>query len=139
VERRLYYNKKGVNNMVDSVIENALSVLRAHPKQFRVLEALPYLDKYADDDGEDKFIGVVVDVETTGLEEDAKVIELGLVSFEFASSGKIYRVLEAHSFYNDPGFAIPPEVVKITGITDADVENQRIDTERVAEILRKTD
>ncbi|MSP93019.1 MAG: 3'-5' exonuclease [Myxococcales bacterium] len=62
----------------------------------------------------------VLDTETTGLESARgdRVIELAVVLFE----GGV--VTERWSTLLDPGRRVPPEVVKITGITDADVAGQ---------------
>lgn len=72
--------------------------------------------------------GLIVDVETTGLDTAAdRIIELGLVPFEFDSAGQVYAVDPKREWFEDPGIPIPAEAVEITGITDAMVRGQRID------------
>jgi DNA polymerase-3 subunit epsilon len=72
--------------------------------------------------------GLVVDVETTGLDHatDA-IIELALLPFDFGADGTVYTVHEPASWFEDPGRAIPADTVALTGITDEMVRGQRID------------
>jgi DNA polymerase-3 subunit epsilon len=76
--------------------------------------------------------GLVVDVESTGLDTvNDRIIELGLVAFEFDSAGMVYAVDDKREWFEDPGIPIPAEAVEITGITDAMVRGQRIDDDAV--------
>jgi DNA polymerase-3 subunit epsilon len=50
-----------------------------------------------------------------------------MVRFEFASDGRIFRLLEDFDQFNDPGEPIPPQIVALTGITDEMVRGQRIE------------
>lgn len=81
--------------------------------------------------------GVVVDVETTGLDPVRdKIIEFCGVPFEFErESGRILAVREAVSYLEDPGRPIPAEVTKLTGITDTMVAGKRIDEAAVGTLL----
>lgn len=72
--------------------------------------------------------GLIVDVETTGLDTtNDRIIELGLVAFEFDAGGMVYAVDPKREWFEDPGIPIPAEAVEITGITDEMVRGQRID------------
>ena len=84
---------------------------------------------------------LVVDVETTGLSYDNdKVIQLALRPAVFDSeTGKLTRVLNSRIFYNDPGFDVPAEITKLTGVTNEDVEGKNIDWNWVAKIMSKVD
>lgn len=55
---------------------------------------------------------VVIDFETTGVDEDAKAVEIGVVRFD---GGK---VTEKYGTFINPGIPIPAEVTAIHGITD---------------------
>jgi DNA polymerase III subunit epsilon len=82
--------------------------------------------------------GLIVDVETTGLDTTTdRIIELGMVPFEFDSAGRIFGVEPALNWFEDPGFPIPEEAVAITGITDDMVRGQRIDEEAVRRELSR--
>jgi DNA polymerase-3 subunit epsilon len=101
--------------------------------EYRVLRRFVPREAYGEAAGESVGHGVVLDVETTGLscETDA-VIELALLPFTFSRrSGRVLAAGEPESFLEDPGRPIPPEVVALTGITDAMVAGQRLDEARV--------
>lgn len=57
----------------------------------------------------------VLDTETTGLERDARVTEIAVVIVELPSG----RIVRRSAQLVDPGCPIPPQVVRLTGITDA--------------------
>ncbi|MEP6781584.1 MAG: 3'-5' exonuclease, partial [Gemmatimonadaceae bacterium] len=79
---------------------------------------------------------LLVDVETTGLSyaNDA-IIELGVVLFTYnADNGQILQVLATESWFDDPERAIPEAIVKLTGITDADVSGQHVNEHRLREL-----
>lgn len=82
--------------------------------------------------------GLVVDVETTGLDTASdRIIELGLVPFEFDGAGRVYAVDTKREWFEDPGIPIPPEASLITGITDDMVRGQRIDDAAVQEEMAR--
>ncbi len=84
--------------------------------------------------------GLYVDVETTGLNaQNDAIIELGYVAFEFDREGRIYRLLEVASHFDDPGRPIPPEITRLTGIRDADVRGQKIPDAHVLEHIERAD
>lgn len=67
----------------------------------------------------------VVDVETTGLDlETDAMIQFAMRRFRYDADGVITRIGASHSFYEDPGRPIPPEITRLTGITDDDVAGQ---------------
>ncbi len=73
-------------------------------------------------DDRDASVCAVVDVETTGLDlgSDA-IIQFAMRRFRFDGDGVITRIGACHGFLEDPGRPIPPEISRLTGITDADV------------------
>jgi len=110
--------------------------LLADSGDYRVTSRLGSLAGYHPPDNIPKLVAAVVDVETTGTNPDNdKIIELGICLFEYdRHSGRIYKVLGAWEWFEDPGLSIPPEVTKITGITDAMVTGQRIDDAAVNDL-----
>jgi len=103
---------------------------------YRVIKRFVPVDRYHPADDLKPKIGIYLDVETTGMDaESDKIIELAMVPFEFLSSGKIYRVLPAYTSFQYPGIPIPPEITKITGITDEMVTGSSIDLDQVAALL----
>lgn len=85
--------------------------------------------------------GAVVDVETTGLDrKNDLVIELGLRRFEFEpTTGDIVRIGESLTGLQDPGRPLSPEITRLTGLTDADLQGQSIDWKKVDQLLADVD
>jgi len=103
---------------------------------YKVIRRLKPVDRYHDDTGAAKQIGLYIDTEATGLNLDTeKVIELAMVPFEYDAEGRIYRILPAYNAFQDPGIPIPAFITRLTGITDEMVAGQAIDLEQVAQLL----
>jgi DNA polymerase-3 subunit epsilon len=82
------------------------------------------------------FVGIAVDVETTGLlHSDDRIIELALRRFRYDRNGVITNIDIPYSWLEDPGRAIPPEISRLTGLTDADLEGQSIDDHEAVRLL----
>lgn len=82
------------------------------------------------------FIGIVIDLETTGLLHDAdRIIELALRRFRYDRNGVITNIDIPYSWLEDPGKPIPPEITRLTGLTDNDVKGQFIDDQDAARLL----
>lgn len=72
-------------------------------------------------------LALLFDWETTGLtlhpdadrNKQPRAIEFGGILVELAPG---CRIVEEASILIDPGVSLPPEIVKITGLTDADLE-----------------
>lgn len=95
---------------------------------YRVLRKLAPRTPVAIEPGTPTRHGLFVDVETTGLNaETDEIIEIAIVPFTYALDGRIIGVGEPFQSFRDPGRPIPPEVVALTGITDAMVTDQTID------------
>ena len=70
----------------------------------------------------------ILDTETTGTNQEIdRVIELGIVIAEYCpDTGQVYKVLETYNELEDPGMPIPPESIKVHGITDEMVAGKKI-------------
>lgn len=81
--------------------------------------------------------GIVLDTETTGLNwQEDSIIEIGLRQFLFhRQTGEILGLRKAYSSFQDPGRAIPPEIVELTGITDEMVAGKDIEWPVVEALL----
>lgn len=87
-----------------------------------------------------KRIGVFLDVESTGLSySNNKLIELGMVKFEYTEDGRIFRLLDEFNGYQDPKVSIPEHITKLTGITNDMVAGQHIDERKVTDYLHEID
>ena len=85
-------------------------------------------------------IGVFLDIEATGLlYTNDKLIELGIVKFEYTEDGRIFNLLEEFSGYQDPNIPIPAHITKLTGISDDMVKGHSIDESAVSEYLKDVD
>jgi DNA polymerase III epsilon subunit-like protein len=77
-------------------------------------------------------LGVIVDLETTGLDfAKAEVIELGMTKFCYSARDEITLLAETFQSFNQPSRPIPAEVTQLTGITDDMVQGHRIDAAAV--------
>ncbi|WP_296465729.1 3'-5' exonuclease [Rhodoferax sp.] len=120
--------------------EAMAQALEAHP-DYRVQRRLvPRLDWPGTAQGAVQRI-LVLDTETTGLDQAReKIIELALLRVDVdTATGLPVGPVQVYDGLEDPRKPIPAEVVKITGITDADVQGQALDEARVAELLQGVD
>jgi DNA polymerase-3 subunit epsilon len=87
------------------------------------------------------FIGAALDTETTGLSnEKDHIIEVAVQLFRFEMpGGRIIQNLESYEGLQDPGFAVSMETTSLTGISPSMLVDQKIDWERVDELLSKAD
>lgn len=116
-------------------LERAAAALEASGN-YRVLRRLKPREQFCVDDGCVKRIGIVLDCETTGLDPARdEIIEIGMVKFEFASDGRIFRVLDIFDRLRQPSGPIPREITELTGITDVMVAGQTIDPADVAAFI----
>lgn len=127
--------------MSNTQLEKLAREFEAH-EDYRIVRRYSRVDRYNEPDptlakNDGLKLGVFLDVETTGLDPATEqVIELALVPFEFASDGRIFKVLEEYDGLRDPGRPIPPEITRLTGITDAMVAGKKIDEAKVSEIVQ---
>lgn len=92
---------------------------------------------YSDSPPSGKLVkAIVLDTETTGTDNKDRIIELGMVVFEYCpKSGQAYRVLETFNELEDPGIPIPPESTKVHGITDDMVRGKKINDDAVRALI----
>jgi DNA polymerase III subunit epsilon len=85
---------------------------------YRILRRVPTVAHYAEPpDGIELRRGLIVDVETTGLDPaQDKIIELALLPFDFSSDGGLYAVHEGYTGFEDPGRPVPETVTRLIGI-----------------------
>lgn len=80
------------------------------------VETAPITHADTNDGVEDDY--VAIDIETTGLDRSARIIELGAVRIRHG------RKVASYSQLVNPQIPIPAKVTQITGITDRDVRHQ---------------
>src|SRR5512132_3121039 len=98
-----------------------------------ILRRVPVLSHYADDDpAAIKRLGLIVDIETTGLDPAKdKIIELACLPFHFSSDGVLYDVLSGYAGFEDPSRPLHEEVVQLTGIAEDQLRGQQLDEQAV--------
>jgi DNA polymerase III subunit epsilon len=99
---------------------------------YRVIRRLKQRDLFCVDDGTQKRVGIIVDVETTGLDPSRdEIIELAMLKFEYGFDGTIFRILDQFARLREPTVPIPIEITKLTGITGDMVAGKVITPEQV--------
>lgn len=104
---------------------------------YRVLRRLQYRRHLREHDGSPTRIGILLDLETTGLNPASdEIIEMAMVPFVYSTaSGHIFEVMEPFQRFRQPSSTIPPEITQLTGITDEMVAGQSIDPAEVAAFI----
>lgn len=117
--------------------------IKNHPSDFKLLERVPITRdevqellpiKLADPiEGERLWAVVFLDTETTGTNHyNDKVIELGMVRCTFSfTRRRILSIDRIYDGYEDPKRPIPPEITKLTGISDDMVRGKKFDEETI--------
>lgn len=83
---------------------------------------------------------VLVDTETTGTDPlTDEVIDVAMVTIRVDAAGEIVEIMSAGEALRDPGFPIPAGITQLTGITDADVQGQAIELDRLQRLLLRAD
>ena len=81
-------------------------------------------------------IGIILDLETTGLDAATdEVIELGMVKFRYSRTDEITGVNATFQSFNQPARPIPGHITKLTGITDEMVVGHHIDSATVHDFV----
>ena len=118
-----------------SDLEAAAAALDASG-DYRVLRRLKTREELAEDDGATKKVAIILDVETTGLDQASdEIIELGMLKFSYGSDGRIYRVVDTFSALRQPSIPIPAEITRLTGITADMVAGKSIVADEVDEFI----
>lgn len=106
----------------------ALALALEKSDDYRVFRRVPVRTDFRDARGQPTKIGILFDVETTGLDTISdEVVELGMIKFNYLQSGEVVSVIDTFNALNDPQKPIPEDATKIHGITNEMVAGQRID------------
>jgi len=107
----------------------AMAAALGESEDYRVLRRLRVWQSVLPAEGTATRMGLMVDVETTGLDAArSEIIELAMVPFTYGLDGKIFEVGDAFAALRQPSESIPAEITAITGITDEMVAGKMIDS-----------
>jgi DNA polymerase-3 subunit epsilon len=85
-------------------------------------------------------VAAVIDVETTGLNQEAdSVIELAVRRFRFDPGGHIVEIGRSWCWREDPGVPLSDDIIRITGITNQDLRGHQIDDYLATQIIASAD
>ncbi|WP_441279889.1 3'-5' exonuclease [Bradyrhizobium sp. 63_E2_N1_3] len=100
---------------------------------YRVLRRLTPRTEFTPCDGQATKTGILLDVETTGLNTaQDEIIELAMVKFDYLPDDRISRITDVFSSFNEPQNPIPVEITELTGIADEMVLGHRINPDAVS-------
>jgi len=120
--------------------EQAAALLEGHP-DYRILRSLPPLDLLPLPLPEGKLrTAAILDTETTSLDPaTGSIIELAICQVTFDVRGRIVAIGPVHDWLEDPGHPLPPEIARLTGLTDADLAGRCIDDAAALVLLANAD
>lgn len=128
-----------VQATTDHDVENLerLATLLEQSGEYRVLRRLRPSNVATLEAGTVTRRGLFVDVETTGLDPSVdEVVELAMIAFDYTVDGSLLQIVGSFDQVRDPGRPIPPEVTRLTGLTDDMVATKSIDNAAVTEFVR---
>jgi DNA polymerase-3 subunit epsilon len=100
---------------------------------YRILRRLKPRPRITPPPGTPVRLGLMVDVETTGLDPQRdEIIELAMTPFTYGLDGAVFSVEESFQGLRQPSEPISPEITAITGITSEMVAGKVIDFAEVA-------
>jgi DNA polymerase-3 subunit epsilon len=112
-------------------LEEAARALSESP-DFRVLRRLSPKSRNNDALKGEKLIGIVLDVETTGLDVEVdEIIELAMLKFNFDRDGQVGKAIDKFHSFNQPETSIPETITQLTGISNEAVAGQKISEQAV--------
>lgn len=114
--------------------------LSAHPDYKVKRRLVPVLNFGAGTGGPTKRV-LILDTETTGLDWRAEnIIELAMLAVDVdLQTGQPVGKVEVYEDFEDPGRPIPPEIVKLTGITSKDVKGQKLNEATIKDMVERAD
>lgn len=103
---------------------------------YKILRRLPFISNITPPDPLWKR-AVIIDTETTGLDTaTCKIIEIALLEIFFDEHDEVAGAGASYCGLQDPGEPLSDDVKRVTGLTDADLTGQKINWQRVDEILK---
>lgn len=121
---------------IDDIELATMAEMLAKSSDYRVLRRLVPRTTFIPSEGQTTRIGILLDVETTGLNPiQDEIIELAMIKFGYLPDDTIANITDVFSSLNEPSIPIPAEITGITGITDEMTSGHRIDPAEVEQRL----
>jgi DNA polymerase-3 subunit epsilon len=120
--------------------EEMADQLAAHPDYKVKKRLVPILNFGPASGGPTKRV-LILDTETTGLDwRSENIIELAMLAVDVdLATGLPVGEVEVYEDFEDPGRSIPPEITKLTGITSQDVKGQKLNEEKIKDMVARAD
>ena len=120
--------------------EEMADQLAAHPDYKVKRRLIPILNFGARTGGPTKRV-LVLDTETTGLDwRSESIIELAMLAVDIdIQTGHPVGDVEVYEDFEDPGRPIPPEITNLTGITNKDVMGQKLNEDKIKDMVARAD
>lgn len=81
-------------------------------------------------------VAAILDVETTGLDQDAdRIVELAVRRVRFDCAGRIVKIDRSYSWLEDPGRSLEPAIQHLTGLSDEELQGRAIDEDLAARVI----
>ena len=107
---------------------------------YRVLRRLDLAACLRRDEGARLRLGIMLDLETTGLDPNTdEIIQFAMVPFAYSEAGHVVSVQPAFDRLRQPSMPISERITQLTGINDAMVAGQIIDPNEVAAFIEPAD
>lgn len=133
--------RKHYHHHLDPVAEGYADRLAEYP-DYRVLRALPppFASMPANGSPPEGRCIALVDLETTSLDPmSGAIIEIAVKLLWVDAEGHLLGHFPIFSWCEDPGHPLDETIVRLTGITDADLVGRKIDDEAVGRLLDRAD
>jgi DNA polymerase-3 subunit epsilon len=90
-------------------------------------------------DAEGTNLGIVVDTETTGLEDDSEITEICILPFAFTDDFKITKVYKPYVGFEQPSKPLSEKIKSLTGMNDEMLEGKHFEDHSVTSLFNKAD
>lgn len=106
-----------------------------HQEDYRLLRRLPTIGEIFMTLPADRPVTLgILDTETTGLDpERNELIEIAITMMTINADGSIYQLDQPVSWLQEPSAPLEQRIIEVTGLTDADLVDQRFDEDEIAD------
>lgn len=103
----------------------------------KIIKYMPNREEYSSVKGTN--LGLIVDTETTGVDDSDEIIEITILPFLFDDELKIGKVHKALTQFQDTNKFINEEATRVHGITKEMIAGKEIDDDKVIKLFDKAE